>query len=311
MKYELTKHLFGGFADNFEVLFLDPDLGYKADKGFFADFMANLYCRNFIKGQEIVRMGEVCDELFLISQGQIDVQWMPKGDKRRKNLLIQIAKLPQYSYFCEWEIVLNLRSSFIYKADQESSPTTTMCLNTKIFTALLNRYPNVHDHWLAQAKIRRREFRRLRFMAEECFELQMRTPEFTEEKEKKMFKINLDNLFDHPHLFDVFKSKKDEELDAIELQNDATDQKKKSRTKQIKTDLNTIEGQIGSFSTAMDRLEAKFDKNINTLNDQVDAQDKKARIDLTELSKQTKELVDCASAEIRKSLQRLLPSKKE
>jgi len=61
----------------------------------------------------------------------------------------------------------------------------------------------------------------------------------------------------------------------------------------------------------MDRLEAKFDKNINTLNDQVDAQDKKARIDLTELSKQTKELVDCASAEIRKSLQRLLPSKKE
>jgi len=50
MKYELTKHLFGGFADNFEVLFLDPDLGYKADKGFFADFMANLYCRNFIKG---------------------------------------------------------------------------------------------------------------------------------------------------------------------------------------------------------------------------------------------------------------------
>jgi len=79
-------------------------------------------------------------------------------------------------------------------------------------------------------------------MAEECFELQMRTPEFTEEKEKKMFKINLDNLFDHPHLFDVFKSKKDEELDAIELQNDATDQKKKSRTKQIKTDLNTIEG---------------------------------------------------------------------
>ena len=26
-----------------------------------------------------------------------------------------------------------------------------------------------------------------------------------------MFKINLDNLFDHPHLFDVFKSKTDEE----------------------------------------------------------------------------------------------------
>ena len=64
----------------------------------------------------------------------------------------------------------------------------------------------------------------------------------------------------------MFRGKSDEELDAIEVQNDATDRKKKSRTKQIKTDLTTIDAQIGSFSETMTKLEAKFDKNIKTLN---------------------------------------------
>ena len=50
LKYEITNCLFGDFAKRFTKLFLDTDYGWKADKGFKADFLSNLYCRSYIKG---------------------------------------------------------------------------------------------------------------------------------------------------------------------------------------------------------------------------------------------------------------------
>ena len=73
LKYELTNYLFGEFASKFSVLFLDTDHGWKADKGCKADFLANLYCRSYIKGQDIVRQDEIFDEFCLISEGNVDV----------------------------------------------------------------------------------------------------------------------------------------------------------------------------------------------------------------------------------------------
>lgn len=73
LKYELTNCLFGKFASRFPGLFLSTDHGWKADKGFKADFLANLYCRSYIKGQDIVRQDEKVDEFCLIREGNVDV----------------------------------------------------------------------------------------------------------------------------------------------------------------------------------------------------------------------------------------------
>jgi len=69
LKYELVDELFGDFASNFDPLFLDADRGYRADQGFKADLIANLYARSFIKGQDIVRIMENVDEFYLVADG--------------------------------------------------------------------------------------------------------------------------------------------------------------------------------------------------------------------------------------------------
>lgn len=62
LRYELINELFN-----------DPLEGRYQEKGFIADFIVNLYCRVFIPGQDIVKIGETFEEMYIIKEGGISV----------------------------------------------------------------------------------------------------------------------------------------------------------------------------------------------------------------------------------------------
>ena len=146
LKYELIDELFGNFSQNFEPLFLDADNGYRADSGFKADLIANLYKRSFIKGMDIVRIGENIDELYLIAGGGIDVLYADSSLTEEKRVFMHVLALPTFSYFGDYQIMLNVKSMFVFMSN-EGEDTTTMCISRKKLTTLLEQNPRVFEHW--------------------------------------------------------------------------------------------------------------------------------------------------------------------
>jgi signal-transduction protein with cAMP-binding, CBS, and nucleotidyltransferase domain len=119
-----------------------------------------------------VRKNEDFDEFYLIATGGVNVLY--SGDTSRsdskKKIFIELIELPTNSYFGEYQILLNLNSTFVYMSN-EGEDTTMMCLATKKFLELLKEYPNVKEHWVKQATARRREFRRLTLKSKEALQI--------------------------------------------------------------------------------------------------------------------------------------------
>lgn len=71
-----------------------------------ADFLANLYCRIFIPGQDIIKRGESFPEIYLIYKGTVTIQGLTKnvGDQTQsmRGSDNHFLVLPTHSYFGEF-----------------------------------------------------------------------------------------------------------------------------------------------------------------------------------------------------------------
>lgn len=205
-----------------------------------------------------MRLKENVDEFYLISDGAVDLLYTDPEQPDDKQVFMEVLSLPTYSYFGDFQILLNLRSMFVYMSNDRSE-TTTMCLGREKFKELLEQYPNVHEHWLKMAKIRRREFRRLAFQAKEALSLKVEPnpedsddmPELTYIRGKK-----LKRLRDYTRYLDE-KGYSDEVLDRhddCEQNEDKTKRKKNTATKKVNKGIDSI-------------LEFGFDEYGRTLGD--------------------------------------------
>jgi signal-transduction protein with cAMP-binding, CBS, and nucleotidyltransferase domain len=77
---------------------------------FTSDFLSSLYCRIFIPGSDIVQKGEKVSELYLIYKGTVNMALdSVQGDAS------VFFILPTHSYFGDFQLILNIRSQFVYK----------------------------------------------------------------------------------------------------------------------------------------------------------------------------------------------------
>ena len=142
-RYELVEELFGNFKLKFNYLFEDPQEGYFAEKGFVSDFLAHLYCRIFIPGQDIIKKGEDFPEIYLIYKGTVTISG---GMKKKGNIYNEdqhFLVLPTNSYFGEFQILMDLNSLWTYKSSQ-GDETYCMCLSKKDFLSFLKEYVNAN-----------------------------------------------------------------------------------------------------------------------------------------------------------------------
>ena len=94
------------------------------------------------------------DEFYLIADGQIDILYADATVAEEKQKYVHVLELPTYSYFGDYQIILNIRSMFVFMSNA-GDDTTTMCISREKLIQLLQQYPNVHEHWVKMAKLRR------------------------------------------------------------------------------------------------------------------------------------------------------------
>lgn len=109
------------------------DIEFEGSKGFICDFITHLYCRIYTPCSEIIQYGDKFPELYLIYKGSVSVQMNTVG---KNNTLV---KLPQYSYFGDYQILFGMKSQFNYRSN-EHHHTYTMCLKKSKFKEILEDY---------------------------------------------------------------------------------------------------------------------------------------------------------------------------
>ena len=152
LRYKLINELFGQFKQNFYYMFEDDE--FEAGQEFMADFLANLYCRIYLPHSDIIKYGESFPELYLIYKGVVLLSLKGVSSKENEFLL-----LPTYSYFGDYQLILNLRSQIVYKSGDHDI-TYTMCIKRSRFLKLLEEYPDAKRFYVQRAVDRRVEFRR-------------------------------------------------------------------------------------------------------------------------------------------------------
>jgi hypothetical protein len=108
IRHRLVGELFGTFRGHFAHMFEDEE--FEAGHEFTSDFLSSLYCRIFMPGSDIVHKGDKLPELYLIYKGQVHLAVDPM-DAEGTTFFI----LPTHSYFGDYQLILNLRSQFVYR----------------------------------------------------------------------------------------------------------------------------------------------------------------------------------------------------
>lgn len=154
LRYKLINELFGSFKQNFYYMFEDEE--FEAGQEFISDFLSHLYCRIYIPKSEIIKHGETFPELYLIYKGIVILSL--RGVSKENEFFV----LPTYSYFGDFQILMNLRSQIVYKSG-ENEHTYCMCLKKSKFLKLLEDYPDAKKFYHERAYDRRIEFRRVSY----------------------------------------------------------------------------------------------------------------------------------------------------
>jgi len=101
MKTELIRTTFSDFKKKFSHFF-DP-----CQQGFTNEFIINMYTRIFANNTQIVAPGRKFREMYFITKGHVVIY----------NTLNQgpFIKLPQYSYFGDYQILFDLNTNILFK----------------------------------------------------------------------------------------------------------------------------------------------------------------------------------------------------
>ena len=82
-----------------------------------------MYCRIFEPDKVIVRFNQSVEEIFFIKHGQVRVL-----DKTACN---DFLILPEKSWFGDYQVLLQLRSNFCFRAKEGSENVVCMCIDKK------------------------------------------------------------------------------------------------------------------------------------------------------------------------------------
>ena len=126
---QISDSLFKGFKKNFNSFFSNLEIGFQHQ------LLVNMYCRIYEPGKTILSVGDKCSELYFISRGSA-IFYDPKG-------VTPFIQLPQYSYFGDYQLMFDLRSTFVIKVGGKEDyfskissyqdRTTFLCVKDDIF----------------------------------------------------------------------------------------------------------------------------------------------------------------------------------
>ena len=267
LRFELVDELFGEFISKFKILFMNPKEGQYQEKGFTTDFVMNLYCRVYIPGQDIVKFQEYFDEMYLIREGSISVIHVEEfGKKESQKRYMEVIELPPNSFFGEYNIVLNLKSMYIYKSS-EGDDTSTMCIKRNVLQQLLEEYPKIKEYWIEKWTERRKEFRRLSLLSQKILTREYKKEGGAGEDDEDFDEIPIKFLRDYADEMEEVDFSEDQLNEYAEDEKipDKTQKIKANATKNAQLGLEVIQNEIDTFNQILDSHQSDFDHNLTQL----------------------------------------------
>jgi len=179
---------------------------------------------------------------------------------------MELIELPTDSFFGEYQIVLKLKSMFIYKSN-EGEDTSTMCINNKVLLQLLEEYPKIKNYWEEKGIERRREFTRRAKIAEFILQREYENDSISEDDD------NFEEIPVYPlnHYIDELETMNfdDDELNNIPPEEKMTTSLKKlsNSSKKAQQGLDVIEDEIDKFNEILESHQDHFENNLQKLSD--------------------------------------------
>jgi DNA repair ATPase RecN len=183
-----------------------------------------------------------------------------------KKRYMELIELPTDSFFGEYQIVLKLKSMFIYKSN-EGEDTSTMCINNKVLLQLLEEYPKIKNYWEEKGIERRREFTRRAKIAEFILQREYENDSISEDDD------NFEEIPVYPlnHYIDELETMNfdDDELNNIPPEEKMTTSLKKlsNSSKKAQQGLDVIEDEIDKFNEILESHQDHFENNLQQLSD--------------------------------------------
>lgn len=118
-----------------------------------------MYCRIYEPGKTIISHGQKLTEMYFISKGSA-IFYDQKG-------VTPFIQLPQYSFFGEYQLMFDLRSTFVVKVGgkedflkqtAKQDRTTFLCVSQEVFENLFDQFPKSKIVIQKRALERRRVF---------------------------------------------------------------------------------------------------------------------------------------------------------
>mmetsp|Transcript_4810 Transcript_4810/g.4463 ORF Transcript_4810/g.4463 Transcript_4810/m.4463 type:complete len:153 (-) Transcript_4810:304-762(-) len=144
MQGDVINTIFGDFQRKFKHFF------ELCERGFTNELIIQMFARIYPPSTKLVTYKKKFNELFFIQEGEILMF--------NKFQLNSFMKLPQYSYFGDYQVLYDLHSNIVFKTGTEYQLTRFMCIKKKVFLALCELYPTTAENLRIRALERRFEF---------------------------------------------------------------------------------------------------------------------------------------------------------
>lgn len=113
----------------------------------------------YLPENEIVRCGDMFDDLFMIQEGIVSLH-LSKVDDNDPTAEYEFFVLPTFSYFGDYQVLFGLQSQISFKAG-ENRVLICLCLRKEKLLELMDDFPEAKKFYYDRAWERRIEFRRL------------------------------------------------------------------------------------------------------------------------------------------------------
>lgn len=160
MKVRIVKdNLLMQFQERFDILFIEPEFGFKADEQLITMVVASLAHEHFSEpSKPILDIDLVSRGIIFIQEGQVSMSHV--------SCKHPIVKLLEGSYFGDVSYMFKLLNRFNYIGVQPTKERDKACkfysLNDKYIADIFKRFPDFENVFRVRALRRHHYFRRLR-----------------------------------------------------------------------------------------------------------------------------------------------------
>ena len=151
----VKKNLLLEFQEKFDILFQDPDFGFKADDRLITQVIASLQYEHYQLGDLVMEIGEVSSCIYMIQEGQVDVSY--------KDSPYVLLEYDGGSYIGDTSYIFGILNQYKYTTRQAScNGLLIYSLQEKYLEEILDTYPEFKSLLKLRALRRHHYLRKLK-----------------------------------------------------------------------------------------------------------------------------------------------------